>query len=204
MKAPIIIGIAGASGSGKTSVRRAIIKSLKEEVSFIKHDSYYKDITKLDNKDEYINFDHPESLETSLFIEHLKTLKQNVPVQIPTYDYKTNRRKEEKVLIRPTKVIIVEGILLYVEEELRNLLDIKIFVDTDLDECILRRIKRDVKERGRTLDSVVDQYLKTVKPMFHRFVEPSKRYADISIHRGGKNKVGIDLLVNKIKNLLLE
>lgn len=199
---PIIIGIAGASGSGKTTVRRRIIESLHEEVSFIKHDSYYKDISLLKGDPKDVNFDHPDSLETLLLIEHLKLLKQNTPVEIPTYDYKIYRRKKEKVLVKPTKTIIIEGILIFVEKELRDLLDIKVFVDTDLDECILRRLIRDVKERERSVESVINQYLATVKPMFHEFVEPSKRYADISIHRGGKNKVGIDILVTKIQSLL--
>lgn len=202
MKTPIIIGIAGASGSGKSTVRKVIVKSIEEEVSYIKHDSYYKDIELLEQEKKEINFDHPDSLETSLLVDHLKSLKHNIPVQMPTYDYKTNKRKNEIILIRPTKVIIVEGILLFVEKELRELLDIKIFVDTDLDECILRRLQRDISERERTLEGIIEQYLKTVKPMFHRFVEPSKRYADISLPGGGKNKVGIDILLSKVKHLL--
>jgi uridine kinase len=151
-----------------------------------------------------INFDHPNALETSLLVKHLKELKSGKSVSIPSYNYRTNKRNKETITVKPTKAMIVEGILIFVEKHLRDLLDIKVFVDTDLDECILRRIQRDVKERGRTLDSVIKQYLSTVKPMFHQFVEPSKRYADISIHRGGKNEVGIDILVNKIKNLLIE
>lgn len=202
MQEPIIIGIAGASGSGKTTVRREIVNTLHQEVSFIKHDSYYKDISVLEKENKKLNFDHPDSLETSLLIEHIKLLKQNISVEVPTYDYKTNKRKEEKILVKPTKTIIIEGILIFVEKQLRDLLDIKVFVDTDLDECILRRIVRDTKERGRSIESVISQYLETVKPMFHEFVEPSKRYADISIHRGGKNKVGIDILVTKVKSLL--
>jgi uridine kinase len=201
---PIIIGIAGASGSGKSTVRRTIVKSLHQEISYIKHDSYYKDISKLDNQNMNINFDHPNALETSLLVKHLKVLKSGKSVAIPSYNYRTNKRNKETITVKPTKAMIVEGILIFVEKQLRDLLDIKVFVDTDLDECILRRIQRDVKERGRTLDSVIKQYLSTVKPMFHQFVEPSKRYADISIHRGGKNEVGIDILVNKIKNLLIE
>lgn len=202
MSSPIIIGIAGASGSGKTTVRKSIVNSLHQEVSYIKHDSYYKDITELGGDPKKVNFDHPDSLETSLLVHHLKSLKQTLPVQIPTYDYKTNKRKEEIITVRPTKVIIVEGILIFVEKELRELLDIKVFVDTDLDECILRRLKRDINERGRDLNGIIEQYLKTVKPMFHSFVQPSRRYADISIHRGGDNKVGIDILVTKINELL--
>ncbi len=201
---PIIIGIAGASGSGKSTVRRTIINSLHEDISYIKHDSYYKDISKLGVNSGKVNFDHPDSLETSLLVQHLNEVKQGRAVQIPSYDYKTNRRNPETIIVRPTKAMIVEGILIFVEKELREKLDIKVFVDTDLDECILRRIQRDVKERGRTLDSVITQYLSTVKPMFHQFVEPSRRYADISLHRGGKNEVGIDILVNKIRNLLNE
>ncbi len=204
MKTPIIIGIAGASGSGKSTVRKVIVERIEEDVSYIKHDSYYKDISILEKDKIEINFDHPDSLETSHLVEHLRSLKHNIPVQMPTYDYKTNKRKMEKILIRPTKVVIVEGILLFVEKELRDLLDIKIFVDTDLDECILRRLQRDISERGRSLEGIIKQYLKTVKPMFHRFVEPSKRYADISLPRGGKNEVGIDILLSKVKHLLQE
>jgi uridine kinase len=201
---PIIIGIAGASGSGKSTVRRTIVNSLHEDISYIKHDSYYKDISELGGESTKVNFDHPDSLETSLLVKHLNEIKAGRSVSVPSYNYKTNRRNSETITVRPTKAMIVEGILIFVEKELRDKLDIKVFVDTDLDECILRRIQRDVKERGRTLDSVITQYLTTVKPMFHQFVEPSRRYADISLHRGGKNEVGIDILVNKIRNLLNE
>jgi uridine kinase len=201
---PIIIGIAGGSGSGKTTVTNAIIGNLENEyVAVIQHDSYYRDISYYGGKSPSdINFDHPDSLETSLLIDHIKMFKAGSSFDQPMYNFATHARMKETVTILPKDILILEGILLFVEKELRELMDIKIFVDTDDDERLLRRLKRDIVERGRSLDSVIHQYISTVKPMHLDFVEPSKRWADVIIPKGGENSVAIDMVVAKIRSLI--
>jgi len=200
-KKPLIIGIAGGSGSGKTSVTTRILESLDAtRVSVIPHDAYYYDTGIRPGVER--NFDHPDSLETSLLISHIQQLRNGKSVQIPVYDFSTYRRKSELHLMEVTDVIIIEGILILVAKELRDLMDIRIFIDTDSDERVIRRIKRDTRERGRSVDSVIDQYMATVRPMHLEFVEPSKRWADIIIPRGVENSVAIDMVVTKIISLL--
>ncbi len=203
---PLIIGIAGGTGSGKTSVTTRILKSLnKDEVTVIAHDSYYRDIDFFNGvSPESVNYDHPSSLETSLLVEHLKSLRNGRTVEQPTYNFTTLRRMKETLALRPTPIVIVEGILIFVQEELRRLMDIKIFIDADADERLIRRIKRDILERGRTVESVITQYSRTVKPMHLEFVEPSKHWADIIIPRGVENLVAIDMVVTKIKSMMKE
>ena len=202
-KHPLIIGIAGGSASGKTTVTQKILDWLdSDKVAVLKHDSYYKDLLAFGGiPSESINFDHPDALETSLLVEHLRLLRQWKEIQQPLYDFKTYRRTPQTVCVKPRTIIIVEGILIFVEKELRDLLDIKIYVDTDADERLLRRLKRDLIERGRSLESVMQQYITTVKPMHLDFVEPSKHWADIIIPRGAENKVALDMVVTKIKSM---
>jgi uridine kinase len=204
---PLVIGIAGGTGSGKTSVTNRIVELLdKARVLVIAHDSYYKDLAAYGEQatPEQINYDHPGSLETDLLMEHLITLKRGGAVDQPIYNLATHRRLSETRRLEPREIIIVEGILIFVEKRLRELMDIKIFIDTDADERLLRRLKRDLLERGRSIDSVMHQYVSTVKPMHLEFVEPSKRWADIIIPHGGENLVGIDMVVTKIKTMLKE
>ena len=201
---PFVIEIAGGTGSGKTTVARAIVNRVGEErIGFLSHDAYYRDFVDLpkdilDGK----NFDHPDSLETELLVRHLKALKQGMVVEMPVYDFKVHRRAAETRRVEPRKVILVDGILIYVEAELRKLFDVKIFVDTDSDVRLIRRIKRDIAERGRTLDSVVSQYEGTVRPMHLEFVEPSKRYADLIIPEGGENTVALEFLFARLNAIL--
>lgn len=203
MHKPVVIGIAGGTGSGKTSIAKAIKKQVEEHVTVLTQDSYYKSFPDLPLKERHkINFDHPSTYDTKLLIEHIQNLVRNVPIEMPIYDFTTHLRKKETILQNPAKIIIVEGILLFENEELRSLMDIKIFVDTDADIRIIRRIDRDIKARGRTLQSTIDQYLATVRPMHNEFVEPSKRFADIIIPEGGHNKIGIDMIVSKIKQIV--
>jgi uridine kinase len=196
----LIIGIAGGTGSGKTTLTRRLMSRFGGDVSVVYHDNYYKrhDEMTYDQR-AALNYDHPDAFDTDLMIEHLTSLRSGESVQCPVYDYTVHNRSEETVEIRPTKVIIVEGILIFENPDLRDLMDIKIFVDTDADVRILRRILRDVKERGRSLDSVVEQYLTTVKPMHEQFVQPSRQYADIVIPEGGHNLVALELLVERIR-----
>ncbi len=200
---PLIIGIAGGSGSGKTTVTQKIISSLDEDkIAVIQHDSYYRDISCYDGADpSTINFDHPDSLETSLLIKDIRKFKQGEDIEQPIYNFTTHSRMKERRIILPRDFLIIEGILIYAEKELRDLMDIKIYVDTDDDERLIRRLRRDIVERGRSLDSVINQYIATVKPMHLEFVEPSKRWADIIIPKGGENKVAIDMVVSKIRSL---
>jgi len=204
MKGPLVIGIAGGTGSGKTTVTEKILANLEPgKVVVLKHDFYYKDISAFNGlSPDKINFDHPDALETCLLIEHLTALRNGKSIQQPEYDYTTYHRLPRPKLIEPKNVIIVEGILIFVEKTLRKLMDIKIFVDTDADERLLRRLKRDLIERKRSIESVMGQYVSTVKPMHLDFVEPSKRWADIIIPEGGENLVAIDMVVTKIKEML--
>ncbi len=201
---PLILGIAGGSGSGKTTVTEKIFEQFaKDAVAVIKHDYYYKDISAFHGQTpDEINFDHPDALESTLLIKQLKMLKDWKAIEQPIYDFTTSQRLEKTLRIDPRPIIIVEGILIFVEKALRDLMDIKIFVDTDADERLLRRLRRDILERGRTIDSVIHQYSKTVKPMHLEFVEPSKHWADIIIPRGGENVVAIDMVATKMKEML--
>jgi len=203
---PLIIGIAGGSGSGKTTVTEKIIRNLDEDkIAVIQHDSYYRDISHYDGADpSTVNFDHPDSLETSLLIEHIKKFKKSQSIEQPIYNFTTHSRMKERRVISPRDFLIIEGILIFSEKELRDLMDIKIYVDTDDDERFIRRLRRDIVERGRSLDSVIQQYIGTVKPMHLEFVEPSKRWADIIIPKGGENNVAIDMVVSKIRSLYFE
>ena len=203
MPTPVIIGLAGGTGSGKSTITDAIRSEVKNQITLIPQDSYYKNFGLLPpEKRNKINYDHPDSFDNELLIEHLKLLKKNIPLQKPIYDFKTHSRIDKTILIKPSRIIIVEGILIFENEQLRELMDIKIFIDTDADIRILRRIERDIKERGRSLESVILQYRNTVQPMHIEFVEPSKRYADIIIPEGGSNKIGINMIVTKIRNIL--
>jgi uridine kinase len=199
----LIVGIAGGTSSGKTTVTRAITTALGEaNIALLQHDGYYKDLSQFDGKQpNEINFDHPDAYDTKLLIHHLKQLKEGCAIRQPVYSYMTYRRTEEEKLVEPKRVIIVEGILILFEPELRRLIDVKVFVDTDDDERVLRRIRRDVLERGRTIESVMNQYIETVKPMHLEFVEPTKRWADVIIPRGGENRVAIDLVVRMLRTL---
>lgn len=202
----LIIGIAGGTGSGKTTVTQKILKHLDEEnVVVIAHDSYYRDLGSFRNQSpDQINFDHPDSLESDLLARHLANLKAGKPIDQPLYDFTTNRRKQETKRLESKPIVIVEGILLFVEKELRDLMDIKIFIDADADERLIRRIRRDIQERGRSVDSIMSQYMKTVKPMHLQFVEPSKHWADMIIPRGAENDIAIDMVVTKIRSMLLQ
>ena len=201
---PFLIGIAGGTGSGKTTVANAIARRVGEErIAILSHDSYYRDFVDLP-KDilDRQNFDHPDSLESELLVRHLKALRQGMVVETPIYDFKVHRRAAETRRVEPRKVILVDGILIYAEQELRKLFDVKIYVDTDADIRLIRRLKRDIAERGRSVESVVTQYESTVRPMHMEFVEPSKRYADLIIPEGGENTVALDFLFARLRELL--
>jgi uridine kinase len=202
---PLVIGLAGGTGSGKTSVTRKILDRLDgSRVAVVQHDSYYKDISAHGGKTALqINFDHPDSLDTGLLIENVKRLKERRAIEEPIYNFTTHKRLDARRLVEPKDIIIIDGILIFVERELRELMDIRIFVDTDADERLIRRIRRDILERGRSLESVMDQYMRTVKPMHLEFVEPSKHWADVIIPRGSENLVAIDMVVAKISSMLL-
>ncbi|PAB01007.1 uridine kinase [Enterococcus canintestini] len=201
---PIIIGVTGGSGSGKTSVSRAIFNNfLDHSIMMLEQDSYYKDQSNL-SFDERLNtnYDHPFAFDTDLLIEHIKKLMCYEAIEKPVYDYVAHTRSKATIVQEPKEVIILEGILILEDERLRDLMDIKIYVDTDDDIRIIRRIKRDMEERGRTLDSVIEQYLSVVKPMYHQFIEPTKRYADIIVPEGGENHVAVDLITTKVASYL--
>lgn len=202
-KKPIIIGVTGGSGSGKTSVSRAILDHFpSHSIMMLEHDSYYKNQDHLAFEERLkTNYDHPFAFDTDLLIEHLEQLRAFQTIEIPVYDYVNHTRSQAVRVQEPKEVIILEGILILEDERLRNLMDIKIYVDTDDDTRIIRRIKRDIEERGRTLDSVIEQYLNVVKPMYHQFIEPTKRYADVIVPEGGENHVAIDLINTKIKSI---
>jgi uridine kinase len=201
---PLVIGIAGGSGSGKTTVAQEILQRVgPEKIAYIQHDSYYKDLSGLPPKQRAeVNFDHPDSLETELMIRHIKQLRERKSIKVPTYDFATHTRTEKTFTVNPRGVIVVEGILIFVEVGLRSLFDVKIFVDTDPDIRLIRRLERDITERGRTTESVVKQYQSTVRPMHLEFVEPSKRYADVIIPEGGFNIAALDMVVARIESLL--
>lgn len=204
MEKPILIGITGGTGSGKSTVSRKILNFIHEvNVTIIEQDSYYRAQSHL-TFDERVdtNYDHPFAFDNNLLLQHLKDLLNNKPIEKPIYDFENHTRKEETIRVCPKKIIILEGILILNDEDIRNLCDIKIFVDTDSDVRVIRRILRDIKERGRTLDSVIEQYLNTVRPAHLQFVDPSKKYADIIIPEGGYNKVAIDIIVTKIDSIL--
>ncbi|HEP1260969.1 uridine kinase [Streptococcus pyogenes] len=206
LKKPIIIGVTGGSGGGKTSVSRAILDSFPNaRIAMIQHDSYYKDQSHMSFEERVkTNYDHPLAFDTDFMIQQLKELLAGRPVDIPIYDYKKHTRSNTTFRQDPQDVIIVEGILVLEDERLRDLMDIKLFVDTDDDIRIIRRIKRDMMERGRSLESIIDQYTSVVKPMYHQFIEPSKRYADIVIPEGVSNVVAIDVINSKIASIFGE
>lgn len=201
---PLVIGIAGGTGSGKTSVTNKILERLdQKDVVVIQHDSYYKDLSTFGGKTpQEVNFDHPDSLETNLLIRHIGTLREGKHVQQPMYDFTTHRRLASTKKLESRAIIIIEGILIFVDKALRDLMDVRIFVDVDADERLLRRIRRDILERARSIESVMDQYIGTVKPMHLEFVEPSKHWADVIIPRGAENIVAIDMVVSKIRMML--
>jgi uridine kinase len=201
---PLVIGIAGGTGSGKSTVAKVIIDRVgANHIALLPHDAYYKDLVKLEPAQRaIINFDHPDSLETSLLVQQIKQLKNHQAIELPVYDFKTHTRTTTTVHIAPQPVILVEGILILAEKNLRDLFDVKIFVDTDADIRFIRRLERDIAERGRTSTSVINQYMATVRPMHLEFVEPSKRYADVIIPEGGLNTVAMDMLVARIEALL--
>ncbi|MCR5101150.1 MAG: uridine kinase [Butyrivibrio sp.] len=199
-----IVGIAGGSASGKTTIVNLIKESFGDDIVVISHDSFYKSHNDLSfDERTRLNYDHPSSFDTELMIEDVKKLKNNEPVDIPVYDYTVHNRSDQTIHIVPKKVIIIEGILILEEARLRDLMDIKVFVETDADERLMRRIQRDISERGRSVESVLSQYRQTVKPMHEQFVEPSKKYADIIIPRGGENKTGISILREHLKSMLV-
>ena len=196
----MILGIAGGTGSGKTTITRRLIQRFGSDVSVIHHDNYYKAHHDMPYEERAkLNYDHPDSFDTEMLVEALKELKKGHAVTCPVYDYTIHDRTDKTVTIKPTRVIIVEGILIFESRELCEQMDIKIFVDTDAGVRILRRIVRDVRDRGRSLESVINQYLNTVKPMHEQFVEPSKRRADIIIPEGGQNKVALDMVVERVR-----
>ena len=199
-----IVGIAGGTASGKTTIVRKIKENFGDDIVVINHDSYYKAHNDLSYEDRSkLNYDHPDSFDTQMMIEDVKKLKNNEEVDIPVYDFSIHNRADATVHIVPKNVIILEGILVLENKELRDLMDIKVFVDTDADERLMRRIRRDMVERARSIESILNQYADTVKPMHEQFIEPSKKYADIIIPRGGENLTGISILQQHIKSMLV-
>lgn len=203
---PVLIGITGGTGSGKSTVAQAIFRSLPQEnILIIEQDSYYKDQSHLDFQERIkTNYDHPLAFDNDLFFQHLKKLIKREEIQKPIYDFENHNRKEETIKVQSRDIIIVEGIMILEDIRIRDLLDIKIFVDTDSDVRVIRRILRDIRDRGRTLESVINQYLNTVRPAHLQFIEPAKRYADLIIPEGGFNKVAIDVMVTKVKSIIRE
>lgn len=203
MQRPMIIGIAGGTGSGKSTVAKKVFQCIDEEhVAVLEHDAYYKDQSHIPLEDRLkTNYDHPLAFDTELLLNHLESLRAGKKIDKPVYSFATHTRLAETQTVHPKKIIILEGILILEDQRIRDLLDIKVYVDTDADVRIIRRIMRDIKDRGRTIDSVVEQYLKQVRPMHMQFVEPSKRYADIIVPEGGENHVAIDILVTKVMSL---
>lgn len=205
MKKTIIIGISGASASGKSCIARNLLSELgSDQVSVISEDAYYKDLSHLSFEERSnTNFDHPDSLDHDLLLQHLQRLQNGESVDIPKYDFSNHLRLQETRHIDEHRIIILEGILLFVDKPLRELMDIRIFMDTPLDVCLIRRLQRDIVQRGRSLDSVLEQYQHTVRPMYFQFVEPSKRYADIIVPRGGENRIAIDMILAKMREMLI-
>lgn len=203
-KNTMVVGIGGGTGSGKTTLADLIRKRMgMDGIAFLAHDAYYRDQKHLTPEERAkVNYDHPDSLETDLMVRHIQELLRGQAIEMPVYDFSTHSRKTETVHVSPKPVILVEGILIFVEKELRDLFDMKIFVDTDADLRLIRRLLRDIQERGRTLQSVVDQYLRTVRPMHLEFVDASKRYADIIIPEGGFNVVALDMVIARLQSLL--
>jgi uridine kinase len=201
---PLVIGVAGGTGSGKTTVATVILKRVgAHNIAYVPHDAYYRNFSDLPRAQrDLINWDHPDSLETELMMEHVRALKAGHAVDLPVYDFTTHSRSAKIVHLDPQPVILVEGILIFAEARLRELFDVKIFVDTDADIRFIRRLQRDIAERGRTAESVIHQYLRTVRPMHLEFVEPSKRYADVIIPEGGLNEVAMDMVVARVEALL--
>ena len=199
----ITIGIAGGTGSGKTTLAKNIVSHFGEQITLICHDDYYKAHDELSYSErERLNYDHPDAFDTPLLISHLEALRRGEPIEAPVYDYTVHNRSKSTRTVTPTRVVLLEGILIFDSPEIRELLDMKIFVDTDADVRILRRILRDVRERGRTMESVVSQYLTTVKPMHEAFVEPSKKHADIIVPEGGQNPVAYEMIIGRIERIL--
>jgi uridine kinase len=198
-----VVGVAGGTGSGKTTIAEHIVEALPQEhVCVMQHDNYYRDRPELSyDERSQLNFDHPESLETELLIQHLARLKGGEPIAMPIYDFKTHRRLPNTTALTPRKIIVVEGILVFVDEQLRSQLDLKLFVDTPSDIRVFRRIRRDLEQRGRTFQSIREQYYATVRPMHLQFVEPSKAYADLIIPEGGRNRVALDLILAKLTSV---
>jgi uridine kinase len=201
---PLVIGIAGGSGSGKTTVAQEILQRVgPERIAFLQHDSYYKDLSGLPPTQRIeVNFDHPHSLETDLLIQHIASLRDGESVEVPIYDFSTHSRTDKTFNVQPRRVILVEGILIFTEATLRDMFDVKIFVDTDSDIRFIRRLERDITERDRTTESVIKQYQSTVRPMHMEFVEPSKRYADVIIPEGGHNTAALDMVTARVEALL--
>lgn len=199
----ITIGIAGGSGSGKTTVARVILDRIgHDSIAYLPHDSYYRDLSSLPREQRAtINFDHPDSLDSDLFIQHIQSLQRYEPASMPVYDFTTHSRLDETRVVQPHQIILVEGILIFAEARLRELFDVRIFVDTDDDVRFIRRLQRDITERGRTMESVINQWLQTVRPMHLEFVEPSKRYAHIIIPEGGMNDVAMEMIVARIQGV---
>ena len=199
----MVIGIAGGTGSGKTTLTDRLKKHFGDNVSVVYHDNYYKAHEGMTYEElSRLNYDHPDAFDTDLLIEHLTKLRAGQAVDCPVYDFTVHNRSDKTIHIEPSRVLIIEGILIFQNKTLRDMMDIKIFVDTDADVRLLRRISRDVKERGRSLDSVVTQYLATVKPMHEQFVEPSKRSADIIVLEGGRNEVALDMIIQRVERHL--
>jgi uridine kinase len=203
-KNPIVIGIAGGTGSGKTTVANVILKRVgNHRIAYLPHDAYYRELKDLPpNQRAAVNFDHPDSLESELMLEDIIRLKQWESVYLPVYDFSTHSRTEKTIQVNPQPVIIVEGILIFAEPKLRDVFDVKLFVDTDSDLRFIRRLQRDIAERGRIMEKVIQQYLTTVRPMHLEFVEPSKRYADVIIPEGGLNEVAMEMVIARIESLL--
>ena len=201
---PVVIGIAGGSGSGKTTLAHLVLERVgRDHIAYIPHDAYYKDLAHLSPKQrEKFNFDHPDSLDTPLMIEHIRELRSGAGIRMPVYDFKTHTRTTKVIKVESKPVILVEGILIFADVDLRKVLDVKVFVDTDSDLRFIRRLERDIQERGRTTESVVRQYLATVRPMHLEFVEPSKRYADVIVPEGGLNAVAMEMVVARLESLL--
>jgi len=203
---PIVIAVAGGTASGKTTVANEILRRVgAEHIACIPHDAYYRDLSHLPPSERAkVNFDHPDSLETDLLIQHVKDLRAGRAVEIPVYDFTNHTRTQRTRRVEPARVILVEGILVFVEPELRDLFDVKLYVDSDADERFIRRLRRDIEKRGRTVESVCEQYLGTVRPMHLEFVEPSKRYADVIIPGGGFNEVAIEMVAARVRGMLEE